>query len=498
MQSKPARSLLSLSLALSLAFSPIVPVQAQPMGIPSMGAASGAELSPALERTLGNAIMEQGRRSPEYVSDPDINQYLTDMGRKLAQYGPTMAQPVTVFALRDSSINAFALPGGYIGIHSGLFTASQSESELASVLAHEIAHVAQRHVARGITQSAQSNHLLIAALAGALLGALAGSGDLAMGAAAFGQAAAVDRQLGFSRQAEQEADRVGFEMLLKAGYEPQGMVQMFQRLAAASRLNERATANEYASTHPISQQRESDISNRVRGLPSNNYQDTASFWYIRAKLMVMQAGGGQSLRVLEQGLQSSANQAKTELERSAAQYGLAYIAQGRQDYAQARTLLAQARAQDKFQAPELDTLDIRIAIADRDVQGALALARQAWQRWPTSQGVALAYVQVLQQLGQNDQAQLFLMDRIKQWPDVPQLHQLLAQTYDRLGDGVKARRAMAEYYELVGALPTAVEQLQQARNLTEDFYQQSELDTQIRQLRERVESERVLLERFRS
>src|SRR5690606_30756270 len=270
-----------------------------------------------------------------------------------------------------------------------------------------------RHVARGITQSAQSNHLLIAALAGALLGALAGSGDLAMGAAAFGQAAAVDRQLGFSRQAEQEADRLGFEMLLKAGYEPQGMVQMFQRLAAASRLNERATANEYASTHPMSQQRESDISNRVRGLPAKQYQDTPSFWYIRAKLMVLQAGGGQSLRALEQALQST-NQSQSEVERSAAQYGLAYIAQGRQDYEQARAHLAQARAQGKYQAPELDTLDIRIAIADRDIQGALNLAKQAWQRWPKSQGVALAYVQVLQQLGQNDQAQAFLMDRIKQ------------------------------------------------------------------------------------
>lgn len=111
MSFRPARSTLSLCLALSLAFGPVLPVQAQPVGIPSMGAASGAELSPALERTLGNAIMEQGRRSPEYVSDPDINQYLTDMGRKLAQYGPAMAQPVTVFALRDSSINAFALPG---------------------------------------------------------------------------------------------------------------------------------------------------------------------------------------------------------------------------------------------------------------------------------------------------------------------------------------------------------------------------------------------------
>lgn len=489
-----ARTGLVLALAAGLA----MPAHAQPIGIPSMGAASGAELSPSLERTLGNAIMEQGRRSPDYVADSDINQYLTDMGRKLARHGPAMEQPITVFALRDSRINAFALPGGYIGIHSGLITASQSESELASVLAHEIAHVSQRHVARGITQSAQSNHLMIAALAGALLGALAGSGDLAMGAAAFGQAAAVDRQLGFSRQAEQEADRVGFEMLSKAGYEPQGMVRMFQRLASASRLNESATANEYASTHPLSRQRESDIQNRVGGQPASGYVDTPSFWYVRAKLMIMQAGAGQALRGVEQSLQSTAQQEQDSIERSAARYGLAYIALGRKEYEQARRFLAQAGERASYRAPELDTLAISIDIAAGDRETALATARQAWQRWPQSQGVALAYVQVLQQAGQNEQAQRFLLQRIEQWPDVPRLHQLLAQTYDRLGDGVKARRVMAEYYQLIGALPTAVEQLQQARNLTSDFYQQSELDTQIRQLRERVENERVLLERFRS
>src|SRR5690606_28753236 len=129
----------------------------------------------------------------------------------------TAADRINVFALRDPQINAFALPGGYIGINSGLIVAARSESELASVVAHEIGHVLQRHIARGMTQSAQSGHAAIAALAGALLAALSGSPDLAMGVAAFGQAAAIDRQLGFSRQAEQEADRSGLEMLTRAG-----------------------------------------------------------------------------------------------------------------------------------------------------------------------------------------------------------------------------------------------------------------------------------------
>ena len=168
MQFKPARSALSLCLALSLAFSSVLPVQAQPMGIPSMGAASGAELSPALERTLGNAIMEQGRRSPEYVSDPDINQYLTDMGRKLAQYGPAMAQPVTVFALRDSSINAFALPGGFVYITRQLVALCNSEAEMAGVLGHEVGHTAARH-----SEKRKSNATLAGLLGMAVVGVFA-------------------------------------------------------------------------------------------------------------------------------------------------------------------------------------------------------------------------------------------------------------------------------------------------------------------------------------
>lgn len=255
------------------------PVSAQPVGLPSMGSASSAELPPSLERTLGDAIMEQGRRDPDYISDPDISQYLTTMGRKLAAHAPVSPdQSITVFSVRDPQINAFALPGGYIGINSGLLVSAQTESEVASVIAHEIGHVAQRHIARGMTQKSQSSGVMMAAVAAALLAALSGSGDLAMGIAAFGQAAAVDRQLGFSRQAEQEADRAGFEMMRKAGYDPRGMVSMFNRLSNSARLNEGKGGGDYASTHPLSIQRMSDIENRVGDTPLGSRSSSDSFW----------------------------------------------------------------------------------------------------------------------------------------------------------------------------------------------------------------------------
>src|SRR5690606_27475784 len=114
-----------------------------------------------VERTLGDAIMEQGRRDPSYIADPDVLQYLTEMGQRLAAHASTAVGRINVFALRDPQVNAFALPGGYIGVNSGLVVTAESESELASVVAHEIAHVLQRHIARGMTQRAQSNHAMI-------------------------------------------------------------------------------------------------------------------------------------------------------------------------------------------------------------------------------------------------------------------------------------------------------------------------------------------------
>lgn len=470
---------------------------AQPVGLPSMGVASAAELSPELERTLGDAIMEQGRRDPSYISDPDVTQYLTDMGRRLvSQAGTSTVDRINVFALRDPQINAFALPGGYIGVNSGLVVAAGSESELASVVAHEIAHVLQRHIARGMTQQAQSNYAVIAALAGALLAALAGSADLAMGVAAFGQAAAIDRQLGFSRQAEQEADRSGLEMMVRAGYDPAGMARMFERLENASRLNQRSGGNVYTSTHPLSMQRLADAQNRSMNLPRRaGGADSDAFWYVRAKLMVEQARAGQALRQAEEALRADTRQAGGA-QKSAAWYGLAYAAWKRRDLAGAEQALAQARSEGR-DSPLIAGLDIAIALARGKADQALRLSQQAEQRWPDSQGIALAQIEALQGAGRHEEAARALQKRIDKWPDLPKLWQLLGQTQERLKRPVAARRAMATYYELTGALPAAVEQLQQARAMSRDFYEQSELDVRIRQLRERLESDRALLERFK-
>lgn len=466
---------------------------AQPMGLPSMGAVSSSELSPAVERTLGQAIMEQGRQDPTYIGDLDINQYLTALGRKLAAHAPqALAQDITVFAVRDPSINAFALPGGYIGVHSGLVVGAQSESELAGVLAHEIGHVMQRHIARGIAQQSQGTGIMVASLVGALLAALAGQGDLAMGVATFGQAAAIDRQLGFSRGAEQEADRAGLQMMRQAGFDPQGMLAMFRRLMNASRLNE-GTGGGYASTHPLSIQRLSDIENRIEGQPAAVTPDP-EFWFVRARLALIQARSHADRQRLKQTLRSEARDL-SGVRQAAAYYGLASLGKAEGDLASARAQLAQAQSVQAA-APQLDMLAIQLAGA-QGAAAAVDVSAAAWKRWPDSQGVADERARALQKAGQDAAAADFLQAATRQWPETPEFQKLLATSLERLGREVEAHEAMASYFEQTGALPTAVEHLQQARTLSKDFYAQSRLDTRIRALRERLDNQRALLEPFK-
>jgi len=484
-------------LALNTAL-PLVPVAAQPVGLPSMGAASSADLSPALERQLGEAIMAQGRRDPTYINDPELTQYLTTMGRKLAMFAPGSVPDVEMFGVRDPQINAFAMPGGFIGINSGLIVESTSEAELASVVAHEIGHVVQRHIARGMTQQNQSGVVMMASLAAALLTALAGGGgNLAMGVAAFGQAAAINQQLGFSRDAEREADRAGFTMLTKAGYDPDGMARMFARLMAASRLNEGMGGGVWASTHPLSIERMSDVQNRARNLAPETFSDSDDYWYIRAKMRVLQGTDAISIRNAHQLLLDQA-QRMTGVQQSAANYGLALQAFQRNDLSAAQRYVSQAEAGGRS-SPLIAKLNIDLAAASGDSEQALRLAGAAIKGWPQQRALGIAYAQALQGVGRHKEAQTYLRERIKQWGDEePGLYQMLAYSEERNDEPIAARRDMARYYVLTGAYAAAESQLQQARTLSSDFYEQSQIDVQIREVKERLEQERELLERFKS
>ena len=191
-----------------------IPAAGQPL--PDLGGAGDAGLAPQTERRVGEAIMRDIRfREPNYLDDPEVADYLAHLGARLVQHSAGARQDFEFFAMREHTINAFAMPGGFVGVHTGLLLAAESESEVASVLAHEIAHVTQRHIARLIGAQQQMQLPSMVALAAAIL--LGGSRpDLAAGAAAAVQGSVVQQQLSYTRDFEREADRVGFQALEKA------------------------------------------------------------------------------------------------------------------------------------------------------------------------------------------------------------------------------------------------------------------------------------------
>ncbi|WP_028310182.1 M48 family metalloprotease [Derxia gummosa] len=271
-------------------------VRAQ-VNLPDLGDADTEALPPSQERKLGERVMAQGWAAHDIYDDYEITEYISALGLRLARASDDLGnagallnlrpEDFRFFAVQDASINAFAMPGGFIGINTGLLTAAQSESELASVFGHEIGHVTQRHIARQMGGQRGANVAMIASLLVAVLAAASrsnSSGDLATAAMMAGQGSAIASQLAFSRDAEREADRVGFQTLTAAGFDPNGMVEFFGRLQRASRLYD---AGNYAflRTHPLTLERITDIEGRVRSVPplAAPYLDSPEFWLARAR-----------------------------------------------------------------------------------------------------------------------------------------------------------------------------------------------------------------------
>jgi len=471
---------------------------AQPSGAPSLGPASADELSPAVERKLGEAIMTEARRDPDFVSDPAINQYLNDMAHHLVAFAPSGGPELVVFGVRDAVVNAFAMPGGFIGVNTGLIVSTKSESELAGVLAHEAAHVVQRHMARGLTQQKQSNAIMLASMAAAILAALAhAGGNAAAGVALFGQAAALDQQLGFSREAEQEADRIGFDMLSQAGYDPTGMVRMFAGMMNAATLNESVRGGVFASTHPLSMQRMTDMQNRVRLMKPVPNQSSGSYWYVRAKARVIQSRDVKTALLVTEQFQEEAR-VGDGLSRSAALFGLSLLAFQNKNYASAEQYLKSAQLNVSPSA-FLSAQAIDIDLAKGDSSHALATAQAAIKKWPEQIAIVQRLVKAYEESRKDRELVELLNQYIKLWPDqVPSLYQSLGQAQERMGLRIESRENIATYYRLTGALVAAMNQLQEARKLSNDFYEQSQLDAKVQTIREQMSLERKMLERFKS
>ena len=520
-RTRPHRLMAALCSAVVLGASILPPVHAQSRArgidnLPALGEASVDELSPAAEQRLGEQIFHEFLRIGAVWDDPEATDMIADRAMRLLQAAGRLGHAdadrgFRFFLVKDPSLNAFALPGGYIGIHTGLITASEREAEVMSVLAHEIGHVTQRHIARMFGQSRQSSAVMIAA---ALLAAMAAksSPDAAMGVLSLGQTVAVRDQLAFSRDAEREADRVGLQILSESGFNPQSMAAMFERLGQAGRLYDN-NAPAYLRTHPLTTERIADIQSRLQNDPNLRHaiantsaQDQLGYDWLRAKLSALADPRVDGLRQVRQRFEAQLTalpgvlDARAREQRSGAiQFGLAWIAIAEREPVRALEHHRQAAASvqragiAEAVAPLLDHLRLRIALLAGDRAEMEKIAQTAATDHPQSRTIQRAAVETLLAASTPLDATAQRARAITQrWPWDPAGWELLVRAESARGKRTAQHAAAAERYALLGAYAAAVEQLTLARSAADaDFVTLSKVDARLAAMRAMLRREQL-------
>lgn len=481
----------------------IVPANTFAHELPDLGDVSQATITPREERQLGLQIMRQIRADPSYLDDPEVASYLDSLGQKLISHSTEAApgQAFEFFALQDSSINAFALPGGFMGFNSGLIIAAQSESELAAVMAHEIAHVTQKHLARMISSQ---KYTMIASLAALAVAILASRSNPQVGQAvmAASQASVIQSQLNFTRRHEKEADRVGLNILVAAGFDPQGMSAFFERLQKASRFYENG-APSYLRTHPITYERIADIQNRTHEMAYRQVPDSIDFQLVRAKLRAIHGKPSEAVSQFRARLQDR-RYTNEAVERYGYTHALLRDKKNREadeqlallysliDHNAARGASLKNHQLGRIIHVEnrglqagamIETLAASVKLANGQPEDAFNIYRSALRIYPKHMALIHGYADALLQNNQIDSALAFINRELLSHTNDIQLYQLQARAYAMQDNMMLKHRAQAEVYSRQGFYDAAIEQLRIAlRHDNGDFYQMSSIESRLRQL----------------
>jgi len=502
-------SRLSAALAVSFALHAVMPppVLAQ-VRLPALGESVSGDFSISTEKRLGEQIMREVRRDPDYLDDPQLVDYVNSLWQPLVaaarERGEITAETDTQFAwetflVRDRAVNAFALPGGYVGVYLGLISMTHSRDELAAVLAHELSHVTQRHIARSIVSSQRQSLVGLAAM---ILGVLAASrssnGDAMQAVVTGSQAALAQAQLNFSRDMEREADRVGYGLMSAAGFSPAGVASMFEKLEHANRLNDTG-AYPYLRSHPLTVERIGEARSRTAFAGGAKLQTTLEHAVMQARARVLMDSGVQALR-RQQGA-DSVGAAAPLAERITALYASALASTQLRDWARAdqaieRALSAlRAQAEPDAQAERaLQWLRVQSLIARGDAQPALKLI-ESLANTPSRSALLLraqaASAAVTARVPQASAALRQSMEALQTWvslhPHDAGAWNQLAQAAGQLGLKLRSVRAEAEARAAIGDLSGAVDRLGAVQRLArsagaDDFIDASIVEARLRDL----------------
>lgn len=468
------RRLLGLILAASLVAAPVL----AEYQLPNLGESSQEGLSPMQERQIGESAMRELRRSGAMSEDPELVAYLRQLGGRLLDASGETDTQFVFFPMLDRSVNAFAIPGGLVGVHTGLIVLAQHESELASVLSHEIAHVTQHHFARLLEGQKMAPWVTLAAIGLAIAAASAGKGDVAMAGIMGSQAYMIQRQLDYTYMFEQEADRIGMQTLQKAGLDQSAMPLFFDRMQKSMRTGE-GNAPEFLRTHPVTYKRIADAQARLQDKPYKQVKDSLDFLFVREKARFLQMDEQDALNYYRKTLEQ-----KKYADLPAHLYGLALsqLAANQTEEAWA-TLQKSKQALGKSHA-SLEYLAGSIRLAQKRPADALHIFQDASKRFPSSRALVYGEIDALIANNQLPDALASAQYAIELYPSDAYLYQRIAKIQGARGDNARQHQAQADYYSRLGEYTAAIEQLQQAQtSARNDFYLQSAIEARLKELK---------------
>ncbi len=457
--------------------------------LPDMGSPADAILNNTDEARIGRMIMRDIRNSGQVVEDPLITEYLNDIGSRIAAQSNQGDHDFTFFAVQDDRINAFALPGGYIGVHTGLIEASRNEDELAGVIAHEVAHVTQRHIARAIHANSRQNLFTTAMMLGAIIVAAAGgSSDAVQGAMAVAQGTAAQQQINFTRTNEYEADRVGIAALADAGFDPYGMASFFEVMSRQQTTSPEMRAPEFMRTHPVTTARIAEARNRAREYPPVRNENSTGYGISRARIVVARFDTAQEAVAY---FEARDFEAQTDVER----YGRAVAYQRAEDYLGALEIFEKLLEKDKSVIAYHIGLGQTLVALDQ-TSDAIKTFERALELFPRNIPLVIEYGERLLEMRQPKKAHALLLDLMNNVPPTPEQVHLIARAASLAGEEAEAYYYLSEYRLMIGDLNGGISYLQQALRLPElqeiqrarfeariDFIQEFMSEEQLKQLR---------------
>lgn len=449
---------------------------ASQVNLPDIGDPTQNALSTNAERILGDKIMRELRATTPILDDPQISQYIQSLGYQLVSVSDAQYLGFNFFVVKDKAINAFALPGGYIGVNAGLILATDNESELASVIAHEISHVTQRHIARFIAKNANSGIIALAGILAAIaVGIQNPEAGKATAAAVLGSQA--QSRLNFSRSNEKEADRVGMQLLEKSKFDPAAMANFFEKLQSSSRYYRKPP--EFLASHPVTSSRIAEARDRALQLGYRQHPDSLDYKLVRARVRVLiTPNQHEVLAYFKAAVARTSPTTKVGL-----RYGLA-LAEARNNH-----FAPALEGMQKLAAEFPRSIPISMSLADiytqaGNQQAALSLYEQRYQLYPDNLLVVEDFTRALLHAGDSARVLKILDDYKRLLALNAPLLRILAEALEAQGHEAESQATLAEYFYHRGDLDGAVQQLTQAsRHPGNSFYQASRIEARLKAIK---------------